>query len=75
MKKNRYLPFGYHIQNGVLCIHEAEVAVVRQVFEDYQAGMSYRRIAESLQVAHSTVGDVIRRANGVGLGWPATVAL
>ena len=48
MKKNRYLPFGYHIQNGVLCIHEAEVAVVRQVFEDYQAGMSYRRIAESL---------------------------
>ncbi len=48
MKKNRYLPFGYHIQNGVLCIHEAEAAVVRQVFEDYQAGMSYRRIAESL---------------------------
>lgn len=48
MKKNRYLPFGYHIQNGVLCIHEAEAAVVRQVFEDYQAGMSYRRIAEQL---------------------------
>ncbi|WP_294855504.1 recombinase family protein [uncultured Oscillibacter sp.] len=48
MKKNRYLPFGYHIQNGALCIHEAEAAVVRQVFEDYQAGMSYRRIAESL---------------------------
>ena len=48
MKKNRYLPFGYHIQTGVLCIHEAEAAVVRQVFEDYQAGMSYRRIAESL---------------------------
>lgn len=48
MKKNRYLPFGYHIQNGTLCIHEAEAAVVRQVFEDYQAGMSYRRIAESL---------------------------
>ncbi|ADL05705.1 recombinase family protein [Lacrimispora saccharolytica] len=48
MKKNRYLPFGYHIQNGTLCIHEAEAAVVRQVFEDYQAGTSYRRIAESL---------------------------
>jgi hypothetical protein len=48
MKKNRYLPFGYHIQNGALCIHEAEAAVVRQVFEDYQAGTSYRRIAESL---------------------------
>ena len=48
MKNNRYLPFGYHIQNGTLCIHEAEAAVVRQVFEDYQAGTSYRRIAESL---------------------------
>ncbi|BAL01639.1 putative recombinase [Oscillibacter valericigenes Sjm18-20] len=48
MKKNRYLPFGYHIQNGTLCIREAEAAVVRQVFEDYQAGMSYRRIAGSL---------------------------
>ncbi len=48
MKKNRYLPFGYHIQNGALCIQEAEAAVVRQVFEDYQAGMSYHRIAESL---------------------------
>jgi len=48
MKKNRYLPFGYHIQNGELCVHEVEAAVVRQVFEDYQAGMSYRWIAESL---------------------------
>lgn len=48
MKKNRYLPFGYHIQNGVLCIHEAEATVVRQIFEDYQAGMSYRRISEKL---------------------------
>lgn len=48
MKKNRYLPFGYHIQNGSLCTHETEAAVVRQVFEDYQAGTSYRRIAESL---------------------------
>lgn len=48
MKKNRYLPFGYHIQNGVLCIHETEAAVVRRVFADYQAGTSYRRIAESL---------------------------
>jgi len=50
MKKNRYLPFGYHIQNGVLCIHEAEAAIVRQVFEDYQAGMSYRCTSEKLTI-------------------------
>jgi len=36
----------------------------------HEVGLSRRRIAESLQAAHSTVGDVIRRANGVGLGWP-----
>ncbi|WP_195201274.1 recombinase family protein [Faecalispora jeddahensis] len=48
MKKNRYLPFGYHIQKGALCIHEAEAAVVRRVFEDYQSGMSYRSISEKL---------------------------
>lgn len=46
--KNRYLPFGYHIRNGVLCVNDPEAAVVRQTFEDYQSGMSYRLIAEKL---------------------------
>lgn len=46
MKKNRYLPFGYHIQNGALRINEAEAAIVQQTFADYQSGMSYRLIAE-----------------------------
>ena len=41
----------------------------------HEVGLSRRRIAESLQVAHSTVGDVIRRANGVGLGWPIPDAM
>lgn len=48
MKKNRYLPFGYHIQNGALCIKDAEATVVRQTFSDYQSGLSYRLIAEKL---------------------------
>ena len=48
MKQNRYIPFGYHIQNGVLCVHDEEAAVVRRVFEDYQHGLSYRLIAEKL---------------------------
>lgn len=51
MKQNRYLPFGYHIQNGVLCINEPEATVVRQTFTDYQGGMSYRLIAEKLTAA------------------------
>jgi transposase len=36
----------------------------------HEMGLSHRQITKSLQVAHSTVGDVVRRANGVGLGWP-----
>ena len=48
MTQNRYIPFGYHIQNGVLCVHDEEAAVVRRVFEDYQHGLSYRLIAEKL---------------------------
>lgn len=51
MKQNRYLPFGYHIQNGALCVNEPEAAVVRQTFADYQGGMSYRLIAEKLTAA------------------------
>ena len=41
---------------------------VKEILRLYhEMGLSRRRIAESLQVAHSTVGDVIRRANGAGL--------
>jgi len=44
---------------------------VKEILRLYhEMGLSRRRIAESLQVAHSTVGDAVRIANGVGLGWP-----
>lgn len=44
---------------------------IREILRLYhELGLSHRQIAESLQTAHSTVGDVIRRAAGVGLGWP-----
>jgi DNA-binding transcriptional regulator LsrR (DeoR family) len=36
----------------------------------YEMEMSRRQIAASLQVAHSTVGDLIRRADAAGVGWP-----
>ena len=51
MKKNRYLPFGYRIQNGALCIHEIEGDAVRRIYADYQSGMSYREIAEKMSVS------------------------
>ena len=33
-------------------------------------GLSLRDVALSLQVPHTTVGDHVRRAKAVGLGWP-----
>lgn len=49
--KNRSLPFGYHIQNGALCIHETEGDAVRQIYADYKSGMSYREIAEKMSAS------------------------
>jgi transposase len=44
---------------------------IREILRLYHwMGLSRRQIAESMQTTHSTVGDVIRRANGVRLGWP-----
>lgn len=51
MRQNRALPFGYHIQNGALCVFEEEAAVVRQCYADYLGGLSYRKIAEKLTEA------------------------
>ena len=36
----------------------------------HEMGLSRRQMAKSLQIAHSTVGYVVRRANCARLGWP-----
>ena len=36
----------------------------------FEAGLSIRAIARSIQVSPSTVGEYIRRANTAGLSWP-----
>ena len=36
----------------------------------FEAGLSIRAIARSLQASPSTVGDYIRRARTAGLSWP-----
>jgi transposase len=44
---------------------------IREILRLYhEIGLSRRQIAESLQIAHSTVDDVLRRTEGAGLGWP-----
>ena len=36
----------------------------------FEAGLSIRAIARSIQASPSTVGDYIRRAHTAGLSWP-----
>ncbi len=42
---------------------------------DGECGLSQRQIAESCQVAPSTVSDYLRRARLAGLGWPQVAVL
>lgn len=58
MKQNRYLPFGYHIVNGVLTINKAEAEAVRRIYSDYLSGLSYQSIA-----AKMSAGAVPYKAN------------
>jgi len=44
----RKLPFGYHIQNGRVCIADREAEVVRAIFHRYAECPSYDRLAEEL---------------------------
>ena len=43
---NRYLPFGYIITDGEICINEPEAELIKAIFELYAKGKSYREIAE-----------------------------
>lgn len=36
----------------------------------YELGLSSRKVATGLNIAHSTVGDLVRRAQAAGISWP-----
>ena len=36
----------------------------------FELGLSIRQIARSLSVSHSTVGDIVRKAQAANMGWP-----
>lgn len=48
MKKTRYTPFGYVMENGKIVINEEEAQVVRQIFEEYIKGSSFKLLADEL---------------------------
>ena len=43
---NRYLPFGYVITNGEICVNEPEAELIKAIFELYAKGKSYSEIAQ-----------------------------
>lgn len=43
---------------------------IRDVLRLHAGGHSKRRIAASLAIGRTAVGDYIRRAQAAGLGWP-----
>ena len=49
MKRNRYLPFGYEVFDGIICISENEAVIVQSIFEGYKSGLSYQAIADDLK--------------------------
>ena len=44
--KNRYIPFGYQIQNGDSVINTEQAATVQHIFYAYTEGQSFKEIAE-----------------------------
>ena len=45
---NRKLPFGYEMQQGIVCVKNAEAAIVKEIYAAYIRGISYRQITDSL---------------------------
>lgn len=48
MAKNRYLPYGYKIENGKTAPEPREAEIIRRIYQAYAEGLSYKRIAEQL---------------------------
>lgn len=48
MAQNRYLPYGYKIENGKTTIEPLEAETIRSIYSWYAEGLSYKKIAEQL---------------------------
>jgi hypothetical protein len=48
MAKNRYLPYGYKVENGATAVHDEEAEIIRRIYRQYANGLSYKSIAREL---------------------------
>lgn len=55
--KNRAIPFGYRIADGIPAVHDTEAELVRMVFSRYISGESYSQIASILQASGIPYSD------------------
>ena len=53
MSKNRRIPFGYMMQNGIITTNPAEVLAVLTIFSEYMVGKSLESIAINMKVPYS----------------------
>ena len=53
MGKNRTIPFGYMMQNGIITTNLAEVLTVLTIFSEYMVGKSLESIAINMKVPYS----------------------
>ena len=53
MSKNRRIPFGYMMQNGIITTNPAEVLAVLTIFREYMVGKSLNAIAKNMGVPYS----------------------
>ena len=48
---NRYIPYGYYIENAQIKVNEVEADIIREMFHKYIAGSSLKGLAEALTQA------------------------
>ncbi len=48
MAQNRYIPYGYKIENGAIAPCREEAEVIRRIYSLYVMGQSYKAIALAL---------------------------
>lgn len=54
MLKNRSIPFGYCVVNGVFAVNENEAEAVRKIFADYISGKSLKAIAAEMKIPYNS---------------------
>lgn len=60
---NRKLPFGYTFRDGQVVVDEKETAAVIRIFECYEKGLSFLKIAEILNTQDTLYADSTRKWN------------